>query len=67
MELKELDKFLKLCRKQGVTEIVYEELSVKFGDMPKKGSSSIEEIEESQLEGGISDEQLMFAHIVEGR
>ena len=30
-DLKSLERLLKLCRKQGVTEIVWEGLSLKFG------------------------------------
>lgn len=34
--LDELTAFLKICRKQGVTDISFEGCSVKFGDHPKK-------------------------------
>lgn len=65
MEIKELEKILKLCRKQGVNEISFEGLVVKFGDLPRKDlpSDDSEEIPEDML----SDEQLMFAHVTEGR
>lgn len=33
-DLKELQSLLKLCRKQGVTDITLGALSIKFGDMP---------------------------------
>ncbi len=38
---KELAALLKLCRKQGVTEITFEGVSIKFGDLPppKAGKS----------------------------
>lgn len=65
MELKELEKILKLCRKQGVNEITCEGLSVKFGDMPRKESPQ-DEADDGSADG-LTDEQLMFAHIVEGR
>ncbi len=41
-DLKELDKFLKLCRKRGVTDITFAGASVKFGELPnevKEGQS----------------------------
>lgn len=64
MELKELDKFLKICRKQGVTEISCEGVSVKFGDMPnrKEATEPDDEIEIDSL----SPEQLMFYHTTGG-
>jgi len=33
--LKDLEKLLKLCRKQGVTEIKLGEVELKLGDLPK--------------------------------
>lgn len=37
-DLKQLQAFLKLCRKQGVTEISFGDCNVKFGDLPLRGS-----------------------------
>ncbi len=56
-DLKELEKFLKLCRKHGITEITFEDVSVKFGDMPTKSESSFNE--ESPVDS-LTPEQLMF-------
>jgi hypothetical protein len=57
-DLKELQALLKLCRKQGVTEIDWADLKLKFGDMPKKGSpeASDDEVNVDEL----TPEQLMF-------
>lgn len=33
--LKELEKLLKLCRKQGITELEMQGMHFKFGDLPK--------------------------------
>ena len=33
--VKELEKLLKMCRKQGVTELTAEGFSFKFGDLPR--------------------------------
>lgn len=61
--LKDLEKLLRLCRKQGVTEIKLGSVELKLGDMPQ---------EKAQLEhdpvdplrnfpsGELSAEQLMF-------
>jgi hypothetical protein len=37
--LKDLEKLLKLCRKQGVTEIATATVTLKFGDMPQERST----------------------------
>ncbi|MES2347840.1 MAG: hypothetical protein V4641_09765 [Pseudomonadota bacterium] len=34
LDQKELKTLLKLCRQQGVTEIAFEGVSIKFGDLP---------------------------------
>ena len=44
--LEELTKFLKICRKQGVTAISFDGLSVTLGEMPKKGGQ--EEADEDE-------------------
>jgi len=46
--LKDLEKLLKLCRKQGVTEISTSEVSLKLGELPSKVSS--EEIDDNELD-----------------
>lgn len=45
---KDLEKLLKLCRKQGVTEIVLPTVSFKLGELPVKHSTeSIEDQDDS--------------------
>ncbi len=59
MELKEFEKFLKICRKQGVQEVSFEGTSVKFGDFPiQKGEASNDNDEIPTEE--LTPEQLMF-------
>ena len=60
MDLKELDKFLKICRKQGVQEIDCEGVKVKFGDMPTK-RDLVDQDDEIDTES-LTPEQLMFYH-----
>ena len=50
-DLKALEKLLKLCRKQGVTEIAYEGLSLKFGEIPADEAPK-SAAEGDQAEGG---------------
>lgn len=33
--VKELEKLLKMCRKQGITELTMQGMSFKFGDIPR--------------------------------
>lgn len=62
--LKELEKLLKLCRKQGVIEISVVGANIKLGELPTK--QVVESIEEEQnpLEGfpdtELSPEELTF-------
>jgi hypothetical protein len=57
-DLKELEKFLKICRKQGIDEISFEGLSVKFGSLPLKAANQIEEDE--ILTDELSPDELIF-------
>lgn len=57
-DLKEFEKFLKICRKQGVTEVTYAGTSVKLGDMPLKSNQADESDEIPTDE--LTQEQLMF-------
>lgn len=75
-DLKGLERLLKLCRKQGVTEIVCEGLSLKLGDPPGKptrrsGKRAVVDNAESPSEGvyvqgigmippGMTPEEFMF-------
>lgn len=63
--LRDLEKFLKLCRKQGVQEIDLHGLKVKLGDLPEARSSSMttEELLDPYKNfptGELTPEQLMF-------
>lgn len=58
-DLKELEKFFKICRKQGIVDISFEGISVKFGDLPMKTSNQADESDEIQTDG-ISPEDLAF-------
>jgi len=58
MDLKDLDKFLKICRKHGVSEINCDGLGVKFGDLPIR-KDDVEQIDEIDTDA-LTPEQLMF-------
>lgn len=57
-DLKDFEKFLKICRKQGVTEVSFHGHSVKLGDMPSKQNEADESDEIPTDE--LTPEQLMF-------
>ncbi len=61
--IKELEKILKLCRRQGVTEITTADFSFKLGELPTKQSTdSIEEPEEhfeSVFDQPLTNEELV--------
>ena len=40
-DIKDLEKLMKLCRKQGVTELNADNLSMKFGDLPERQHSTV--------------------------
>lgn len=54
--VKELEKLLKMCRKQGITELSMHGMSFKFGDLPRDTGTA--EVEEEQV--GPTDEQLLY-------
>ena len=65
--LKDLEKLLKICRKQGVTEIDLGTVKFKLGDLPVEQSQSIvpEEVDPTNPyanfpQGELTPEQLMF-------
>ncbi len=60
-DLKELEKFLKLCRKQGITDISFDGVTVKFGELPAK-TSQVEESEEIPTDG-LSEDEMAFFHL----
>lgn len=43
--LKDLEKLLKLCRKQGVTELSLGTVTLKLGDMPKGKDGAPQDVE----------------------
>ncbi len=62
-DLKDLEKFFKLCRKQGVVDISCAGITAKFGDLPNKG----EQLDELEIPtDALTPEQLMF-YAVDGR
>lgn len=62
--LKDLEKLLKLARKQGVTEITLPQVSLKLGELPIKHPTESIEDEEDVLEGfpdgELTTEELTF-------
>lgn len=57
--LDEFTAFLKICRKQGVTQVTLSGVSVTLGELPKKRTAEVE-AEETDEPVGITDEQLML-------
>ncbi len=56
-DLKDFEKFLKICRKQGVKEVSHNGTSVVLGDLPMRtNTDESEEIPTDEL----SPEELMF-------
>ena len=61
-DLKELEKFFKLCRKNGIVDISFEGITVKFGDPPApKTAASSEEVDESQISEPTPEELMYYA------
>lgn len=66
-DIKDLEKLMKLCRKQGVTELNTDNLSMKFGDLPERQHSTAgAEIEDDGdplagfPDGELTQEELTF-------
>jgi hypothetical protein len=58
-DLKDLQSLLKLCRKQGVTEIDVQGLKVRFGDLPiKRDGQEQDDTPDPDME--LTPEQLMY-------
>ncbi len=61
---KDLEKLLKLCRKQGVTEIVLPQVSFKLGELPvKHPTESIEDQDDRYADfpdGPLTPEELTY-------
>lgn len=59
-DLDQLTAFLKICRKQGVTDIKFDGLSVSFGSLPIKNRKD-EDAEDADIPTDeLTPEQLMF-------
>lgn len=67
-DLKELQALLKLCRKQGVTDINLGDISIKFGAALLRKSADDEPDDDDIPTESLSPEQLMFfsAPTIEG-
>ncbi len=62
--LKEFERFLKLCRKQGVTEASVGGVSVKIGNKPERESSKKKAEESDEIEtDSLTPDELMFYHL----
>lgn len=63
-DLKEFEKFLKICRKQGVTDVTLQGVSVKLGELSAKGESDAqsEEVPTDEL----TPDELMYYHLQQG-
>lgn len=66
-DLKELEKLLKLCRKQGVTDIKLGDVELKLGELPAESNgrqTSVETPTDNPYanfpDGELTPEQLMF-------
>lgn len=59
-DLKDFEKFLKICRKQGVTDVAFNGVTVKLGSLPGRSDDS-EEIHTD----GLTDEQFADYYIRE--
>jgi len=60
-DLKDLDKFFKICRKHGIETITFKELAVKFGDMPVKIASETSEADSIPTDELSADELIYYA------
>lgn len=58
-DLNEFTTFLKICRKQGVKEVKLADVTVSFGDLPKRPKDTDADDAEIPVEE-LTPEQLMF-------
>lgn len=58
-DLKEFEKFLKICRKQGVSEVTFNGTSVKLGNLPQKDSGN--DSDEIPTDAMTPDELMFYA------
>lgn len=61
-DLKEFEKFLKICRKQGVSDVSFSGVTVKLGSMPTKGPDDTDEVPTDEL----SPDEMLFYHLNQG-
>lgn len=64
-DFKDLERLLKLCRKQGITDIELGQIKLKFGDLPQEYKSNHPELDhvgpyKNFPQGDLTPEQLMF-------
>ncbi len=61
-DLKELQALLKLCRKQGVTEITFGDVVCKFGELPLRKSADDEgDSDDTSTDAPTPEEMLFFS------
>lgn len=61
VDLRGFQGFLKVCRKQGVSEISLGGVVIKFGDLPaRKAKDSEDDDKDDVATDGLTEEQLMF-------
>lgn len=58
-DLKDFEKFLKICRKQGVSDVTLNGVSVKLGNLPSKASE--EDSEDFPTDAPTSDQLIYYA------
>lgn len=62
--LKDIEKLMKLCRKQGITEFVLKDLVLRFGELPQQQSTVVDIDPENPYsnfpQGELTPEQLAF-------
>lgn len=60
-DLKEFEKFLKICRKYGVTDVTHDGIIVRLGDLPQRAGE--QEQSDDIPTDGPTEEELAFMHI----
>lgn len=65
-DIKDLEKLLKVCRRQGIDHLKIEGIEIKFGDLPAKGDSRTDQDEEIPTDEP-TPEQLMFYAVQGGQ
>jgi hypothetical protein len=60
-DLKDLDKFFKICRKHGIETITFKDLIVKFGEAPMKTINETNESDSIPTDELSHDELIYYA------